>query len=213
MATVAVSALHPNLVILDESFQRFKTLLGLLDDFAQSVAGHLFGYHQDDTGRDTRVLLLSATPYTMHTTGADALAGQERLPTTTTSWPPTGFSGPRRAWRGEATSRRTRRTARRPARRAPHAGIEPAQVAANVVASRLLEVMCRTERLAATDNRDGMLTARGGPSADSRPRQLPAVRRRGHPRAPARRARCHRVLEVGTVPHQLSRRPRFRNHA
>ena len=156
MATVAVSALHPDLVILDE-FQRFKTLLGTDDsgDFAQSIAGHLFGYHQDDTGRDTRVLLLSATPYTMHTTAAHALAGQDSHYDdfmATYRFLVRDAPGEKKRLRDELGELRDALLA------VPTAGIEPAQVAANAVASRLLEVMCRTERLAATDNRDGMLT-------------------------------------------------------
>jgi len=59
LASVCLSALEPDLVILDE-FQRFKSLLDG-DDEASMLATALF----DDPG--VRVLLLSATPYKMFT--------------------------------------------------------------------------------------------------------------------------------------------------
>ena len=59
LASVCLSALEPNLVILDE-FQRFKYLLDD-DDEAAKLATALFEQP------DVRVLLLSATPYKMFT--------------------------------------------------------------------------------------------------------------------------------------------------
>ena len=59
LASVCLSALEPDLVILDE-FQRFKHLLDG-DDEASMLATALFEH------RDVRVLLLSATPYKMFT--------------------------------------------------------------------------------------------------------------------------------------------------
>ena len=59
LASVCLSALEPDLVILDE-FQRFKHLLDG-DDEASMLATALFEYP------DVRVLLLSATPYKMFT--------------------------------------------------------------------------------------------------------------------------------------------------
>ena len=63
LAEVCVTALEPDLVILDE-FQRFK---GLLDGEgpAADLARRLFTY-SDETS-DVRLLLLSATPYRMYT--------------------------------------------------------------------------------------------------------------------------------------------------
>ena len=63
LAEVCVTALEPDLVILDE-FQRFK---GLLDGegAAADLARRLFTY-SDETS-DVRLLLLSATPYRMYT--------------------------------------------------------------------------------------------------------------------------------------------------
>lgn len=59
LASVCLSALEPDLVILDE-FQRFKHLLDA-DDDAAMLATALFEHP------DVRVLLLSATPYKMFT--------------------------------------------------------------------------------------------------------------------------------------------------
>jgi hypothetical protein len=63
--------IEPDLVILDE-FQRFKDLLGgELDEpsGAAELAHQLFSYREDKSNPDTqaRVLLLSATPYKMYT--------------------------------------------------------------------------------------------------------------------------------------------------
>ena len=59
LAKVCVNALEPDLVILDE-FQRFKHLLDGQDE-ASELANHLFDY------KKARVVLLSATPYKMYT--------------------------------------------------------------------------------------------------------------------------------------------------
>ena len=64
LASVCLSALDPDLVILDE-FQRFKTLLSG-DDDAALLARSLFEHP------DVRVLLLSATPYKMYTTNQES---------------------------------------------------------------------------------------------------------------------------------------------
>ena len=63
LAEVCVTALEPDLVILDE-FQRFKHLLDG-EDATSRLARHLFTY-SDETA-DVRLLLLSATPYRMYT--------------------------------------------------------------------------------------------------------------------------------------------------
>ena len=63
LAEVCVTALEPDLLILDE-FQRFKTLLDGEGATAQ-LAKRLFTY-SDETS-EARLLLLSATPYRMYT--------------------------------------------------------------------------------------------------------------------------------------------------
>lgn len=71
LAEAGLEWLEPDLVILDE-FQRFKDLLGgELDEpsGAAELAHQLFSYREDKSNPDTqaRVLLLSATPYKMYT--------------------------------------------------------------------------------------------------------------------------------------------------
>lgn len=58
-ARISVSMLEPDLVIMDE-FQRFKFLLSS-DDSELGILAHSFL-----SGHDTRVLLLSATPYKLY---------------------------------------------------------------------------------------------------------------------------------------------------
>ena len=63
LAQVCVTALEPDLVILDE-FQRFKNLLDGKGP-TEELARRLFSY--SDKTSDVRLLLLSATPYRMYT--------------------------------------------------------------------------------------------------------------------------------------------------
>ncbi len=63
LAEVCVTALEPDLIILDE-FQRFKSLLDG-SDATSKLARRLFNY-SDETSH-VRLLLLSATPYRMYT--------------------------------------------------------------------------------------------------------------------------------------------------
>jgi hypothetical protein len=65
LATSCLRALEPDLIIVDE-FQRFKYLLDGTDP-AGELAHDLFSFG------DARVLLLSATPYKMYTTGDEQL--------------------------------------------------------------------------------------------------------------------------------------------
>lgn len=65
LGRVCIRALRPDLVILDE-FQRFKHLLTDATDEAE-LARELFEYADQERGEEVRVLLLSATPYKMYT--------------------------------------------------------------------------------------------------------------------------------------------------
>jgi hypothetical protein len=66
LARACVASLEPDLVILDE-FQRFRHLLDEETDAALLFRA-ICEYVDVDTGRETKVLLLSATPYRMYTT-------------------------------------------------------------------------------------------------------------------------------------------------
>jgi Helicase conserved C-terminal domain len=70
LAKACVSALEPDLIILDE-FQRFKHLLNPEDDFNE-IAHELFNF--SDIQSPAKVVLLSATPYKMYTLAHEAAA-------------------------------------------------------------------------------------------------------------------------------------------
>ena len=66
LATLGINMLKPDLIILDE-FQRFKDLMDpAATDWASTLARQLFSHYDEETGRGTKVLLLSATPYRMY---------------------------------------------------------------------------------------------------------------------------------------------------
>ncbi len=65
LATSCIHAMKPEIIILDE-FQRFKHLLDDQDPMSK-LAQHLFTYSDATRPVDTKILLLSATPYKMYT--------------------------------------------------------------------------------------------------------------------------------------------------
>ena len=66
LATVGINMLKPDLIILDE-FQRFKDLMDpSATDWASTLARQLFSHYDEESGRGTKVLLLSATPYRLY---------------------------------------------------------------------------------------------------------------------------------------------------
>jgi hypothetical protein len=156
MATVGISALQPDLVILDE-FQRFKDLLKPdPDNFASEVAHQLFGYVDPDTGRSTRTLLLSATPYRMYTTTDEPEADHYADFLSTCAF-----------LFGDQTRVRQlqdRFDALRGALTAPESLGRAESICAEI-GSDLSNVMARTERLAATPDRDGMLRELESPAS------------------------------------------------
>lgn len=152
LAIVGISALQPDLVILDE-FQRFKDLLQPdPDNFAAELAHRLFDYVEPEFGRPTRTLLLSATPYRMYTTDDEADADHYADFVSTCSFL---FGG------DEARVARLQRNffALRTALTSMD-GMHQAEGICRDIGTDLRSVMARTERLAATPDRDGMLTER-----------------------------------------------------
>ena len=149
MARVGIAALQPDLVVLDE-FQRFKDLLQPEpDNFAADLAHRLFDYSDPETGRATRTLLLSATPYRMYTT-ADEIDGdhyEDFLATCAFL-----FQDPARLERLQ-----DRFSALRVALTSADS-YDTAVATCRDIAAELRGVMARTERLAATPDRDGMLS-------------------------------------------------------
>lgn len=146
LARSCVDALEPDLVILDE-FQRFKHLLDPSHE-AGELADHLF------THRDAKVVLLSATPYKMYTVSEDVtddhyadfletlrfLFGNDDSQVAE-------FKRELRAYRDAMIDGSAERVAVLRRRRGR-------------VERRLRKVIVRTERLAATPDRNGMLVER-----------------------------------------------------
>ena len=168
LAKVCVHALKPDLVILDE-FQRFKPLLETREEHqseAAKLAQSLFRIKAHD-GRAVRTLLLSATPYKLYT--ADAEIEQEDhyedfLATTKF------LLGPQEA-HVETLKHRLARFAAALKRTAAlkcgdiddRALLDAANAAKTEVENTLRAVMARTERVAASENRDAMVAERKPP--------------------------------------------------
>ena len=148
MAIVGIAALRPDLVVLDE-FQRFKDLLNPdPSNFAAELAHRLFDHKDPETGRPTRTLLLSATPYRMYTT-ADEIDGDHYADFLATC-----------SFLFQDSARVDRLQNRFSALRSALTSAESlgnAEAICGDIGSELRGVMARTERLAATPNRDGML--------------------------------------------------------
>ena len=149
MARVGIAALQPDLVVLDE-FQRFKDLLRPPEpgDFAAEAAHRLFGHLDPATGRATRTLLLSATPYRMYTIGDEVEDDHYADFLDTCSFL---FQDSTRLQRLQVLLRTLRQSL---TSADPLSGTDEA---CRKVEAELQSVMARTERLAATPNRDGML--------------------------------------------------------
>ena len=148
LAETCVRMLEPDLVILDE-FQRFKHLLSGEDD-ASVLARKLFEYSDDSTA--VRVLLLSATPYKMYTLSNesdDEDHYRDFIDTLDFLFRDKGkvekFAGLLREYRYELLRFNER---------------SPDQLESikSDIQRSLRRVMARTERLAVTDDRAGMLT-------------------------------------------------------
>ena len=151
LAKSSLTALEPDLIILDE-FQRFKYLLDEDNEFAL-LAQELFNF-QDVGGRHAKVLLLSATPYKMYTVqGEEGENHYEDFLRTI-----------RFLLNGQGGEPHTLETAIGQYRRSfmnwnydefSHQKLYRAKAEIETI---LRKVMVRTERLAVSKNRNGMLT-------------------------------------------------------
>ena len=170
MAQVGIARLSPDLIILDE-FQRFKELLHPEPgNFAAELAHGLFGHSDPETGRATRTLLLSATPYRMYTTAdeIDEDHYQDFLETCSFLF---GHDPPRiKRLQDRFRQLRTALTALN--------SLDRAEALCEEIRADLRAVMARTERLSATPDRDGMLTKADIPVA-VKPQDLRAYLRFG----------------------------------
>ena len=147
MAIVGIATLRPDLVVLDE-FQRFKDLLQPEpENFAAELAHRLFDFTDPVSGRATRTLLLSATPYRMYTTDQQVEGNHYKdfLNTCSFLLDATHVDRLQRCF-----------SALRAALLSP-GSFTDAEPICEDIGAQLRDVMARTERLAATPDRDGML--------------------------------------------------------
>ena len=161
LAGVCLRVLEPDLIILDE-FQRFKPLLETKPERqseAARLAQALFGIPAHD-GRPVRTLLLSATPYKLYT--SDAEIDQEDhykdfLATTEFLF---GDRTERVITLRERLGRFARSLKQAASRSSGPAGqdtLQAARAAKSNVERLLRAVMARTERVAASGDRDAMV--------------------------------------------------------
>lgn len=152
LAATCVEALEPDLVILDE-FQRFKKLLTDDDSDAARLARKLFEWRSADTAERARVLMLSATPYRMYTIRADGQGDEHHEDFLATV---AFLAGSERAesLRALLTSYKTELYGQDPAGSARVMSLQ------REIESQLRDVMARTERLAVSGDRNGMLVER-----------------------------------------------------
>jgi hypothetical protein len=149
LARACLYALKPDLIILDE-FQRFKHLLVENPDSEASQLAHdLFRY--SDKHSATRVLMLSATPYKMYTMGhelADDDHYADFLDTVRFL-----FGDPAKTKELENLLKEYRRLLYR----LSQDDMQPIITVRHKLERCLRGVMCRTERLAVTADRSGMV--------------------------------------------------------
>ncbi len=155
MAIVGIDALRPDLVVLDE-FQRFKDLLRPdPGNLATELARALFEYRDPDTDRPTRTLLLSATPYRMYTTADDTDSDHYKDFVDTCEFLYQDAARVEGLQRHFADLRNALTAS--VVLDKPEAPLAKAAEICDEIGSDLRHVMARTERLAATPDRDGML--------------------------------------------------------
>lgn len=152
LAETCLTALQPDVIVLDE-FQRFKHLLDEGDAPLSRLAHRMFNYQ--DASAKARVLLLSATPYKMYTVANDHEGDDhygDFLRTVRFL-----FNDP------EATARfeTTLAAYRREVTGAAAGGIERLATLKDELQTMLRSIMVRTERLAASHDRNGMLRESG----------------------------------------------------
>jgi len=142
LAEVCLTALEPDLVVLDE-FQRFKHLLEG-DDDAALLASALFNHPE------VRVLLLSATPYKMFTRDVE-MGDEDHYPDFVRTL--------QFLYSDKAALGRTQGLieARRKTLQDTRSDHEAVQQHTEELRNELLRVMCRTERVDITHDRNAML--------------------------------------------------------
>ena len=156
LAGACVGALEPDLVILDE-FQRFKSLLDAQDaewNAGAELARELFQAEAHD-GKRVRTLLLSATPYKLYTADAEIEHEEHYQDFLATTRFLLGGDDARVAEIQRQLSRFG--TALRRAATGEPDQAEQVENAKRAVEASLRDVMARTERVAASEDRDAMV--------------------------------------------------------
>jgi hypothetical protein len=150
LAATCIRALEPDLVILDE-FQRFKDLLSTDEENESdesALARELFDYTEED--EKTRILLLSATPYKMYTT-VDELATDDHY---------SDFLQTAAFLYDDATKTEKLRALLQQYRNAicqVGSFAQDPSIVRDALQTELRKIIARTERLASSDDRNGML--------------------------------------------------------
>ena len=150
MAHASIDLLRPDLVILDE-FQRFKDLFA--DDSTITLSDAQKLAQQVISTEGAKTLVLSATPYKMYTLADDA-DGEDHY---------RDFTGTIAFLAGRQPAEQITRwlsTMRRGIMTGTPDSIAGADAAREQAEDALRSVMSRTERLAATADRNGMLTTK-----------------------------------------------------
>ena len=148
VATACLQALKPDLIILDE-FQRFRSLLHR-DSEAGRLASDLFSYQESEFEK-ARILLLSATPYKTFTRHHETEEDHHKDFIETLKFLYENNDEKIATLRGALQAYRTEMY--RLGEVEPTRALElKAQIERD-----LCKVIARTERLAVTENRDGML--------------------------------------------------------
>jgi hypothetical protein len=152
-----IHALRPDLVILDE-FQRFKHLMEPVNSEAE-LARSLFEYADEREGKSeaVRMLLLSATPYKMYSLQQEADRGEgDHYEDFVATY---GFLTRNSEQKGKLL-RGLLRDFRLAMYRLGDGGLDRLREIKGQMEQLLRQVMARTERLAVTDDRSGMLKQR-----------------------------------------------------
>ena len=149
LATSCIHAMKPDIIILDE-FQRFKHLLDDKDPMSR-LAQHLFNYSDPNKSVDTKVLLLSATPYKMYTMYHEAEEDEHYTDFLRTM----NF-----LFNSEQKTEELRDLLQNYRQYLYNPDLQQTEELSKVksdIESRLRKVMVRTERLAASEDRNGMI--------------------------------------------------------
>ena len=149
LAEACIESLEPDIIILDE-FQRFKNLLRE-DDECSELARRLFNYVDTKSNTCARVMLLSATPYKMYTLSDESNAEDH-------------YADFMQTYRFLERDKNRQKEFEELLIEFRNILFSPKQAVSaqakevkNRIETLLRKVMVRTERLAATNDRNGML--------------------------------------------------------